>query len=126
MRRREFITLVGGAAATWPLPARAQQAAIPRIGYVFVGVSGGTDVSNAGLRQGLADRGYEIGRNLILASTMRGASIWARPTRSDDLALELDLAPTTAGCSHLATYIPITMVGWSPIAINLDNCCSRR
>lgn len=40
--------------------------AIPRVGYVFVGVRGGTDVSNAGLRQGLVDRGYEIGRNLIL------------------------------------------------------------
>jgi hypothetical protein len=65
-RRREFITFVGGAATAWPFAARTQPAAIPRVGYVWVGARDGTDVSNAGLRQGLADRGYEIGRNLML------------------------------------------------------------
>jgi len=66
MRRREFITRIVGVAAAWPLAARAQQEAIPRVGYVFVGARNGTDVSNAGLRQGLTDPGYDIGRNLIL------------------------------------------------------------
>jgi putative tryptophan/tyrosine transport system substrate-binding protein len=65
MRRREFITLVC-ASVVCPLAARAQQQAIPRIGYIWIGTREGTDVSNAGLRQGLIDRGYEIGRNVIL------------------------------------------------------------
>jgi putative tryptophan/tyrosine transport system substrate-binding protein len=64
MRRREFIGLIGGAAAAWPLAARAQPSAIPRVGYVGISERS-TDVSGAGLRQGLVDKGYEIGRNLV-------------------------------------------------------------
>jgi ABC-type uncharacterized transport system substrate-binding protein len=67
MRRREFITLLGGAAATWPLTAHAQQAGkIPRIG--FMGNS--TPAMEANLvgpfREGLRELGYEEGHNLII------------------------------------------------------------
>src|SRR6201997_3691640 len=93
MRRREFITLLGGA-AVWPLAARAQQAAIPRVGYVFVGAHG-TDVSNAGLRQGLTDRGYEIGRNLILEERYAdGKSDRIPALISELLALNVDVLIT--------------------------------
>jgi putative tryptophan/tyrosine transport system substrate-binding protein len=65
MRRREFITLVGGAAA-WPVGARAQ-AAMPVIGVLQEG-DGGSAVSHllAALRQGLADAGYVEGKNLAI------------------------------------------------------------
>ena len=66
MNRREFIALIGGV-ATWSFAARARK---PRVGYVWTGVRG-TDVSNAGLRQGLTDVGYVVGRNLILEETVR-------------------------------------------------------
>ena len=62
MQRREFIGLIGSAAA-WPHLARAQRSGTPRVGYVWIGERS-TDVSGAGLRQGLIDKSYEIGRNL--------------------------------------------------------------
>ena len=66
MKRRDFITLLGGAVVARPLAARAQQPAVPRVGYVWSGARG-TDVYNqTGFRQGLADRGYVVGRNLVL------------------------------------------------------------
>jgi putative tryptophan/tyrosine transport system substrate-binding protein len=71
MRRREFIGILGGAAAAWPLPARAQQAQkIPRIGWVILGSpSGGfADIFSYydSFSGGLSDLGYVDGRNITL------------------------------------------------------------
>ena len=63
MSRREFIGLFGGAIVGWPLAVRAQHVAMPRVGYVWIGSARDANASIAGLRQGLADRGYIIGRN---------------------------------------------------------------
>jgi len=63
MRRRAFITLLGGAAA-WPISARAQQPAMPVIAYLGVGPPIADHLS--GLRKGLSDRGYVEGRNLAI------------------------------------------------------------
>jgi putative ABC transport system substrate-binding protein len=70
MRRREFIALLAGAGAAWPLAARAQQGAMPLIGYLFSGTDpGGTDPSRSGVaafRKGLGETGFIEGRNVAI------------------------------------------------------------
>jgi putative tryptophan/tyrosine transport system substrate-binding protein len=65
MNRRQFITLIGGAAA-WPRAARAQQPAMPTVGILQVGPPGSLPQFVAPLRKGLSEMGYVEGRNLAL------------------------------------------------------------
>jgi len=65
MRRRDFITLLGSAAATWPLVARAQQQTMPVIGFLSFGSPESNAVRLTGLRRGLNESGYVEGRNFV-------------------------------------------------------------
>ena len=64
--RREFITLLGGAAVTWPIAARAQQPAVPVIGYLSPTSFTMLSERLRGLHQGLKEAGYVVGENVTI------------------------------------------------------------
>jgi len=64
--RREFITLIGGAAAAWPLAVGAQQPAVPVVGFLDSRLPDAITDRLRGFRQGLKDTGYVEGRNVAI------------------------------------------------------------
>ena len=131
MRRREFITLIGGAAA-WPLAARAQQAAMPVIGYLNSG-SPESDTSRlTGLRQGLNETGYVEGRNLLVEYRWAGNQFNRLPALAVDL-VQIRVAvivspglPATLAAKTATTTIPIVFgVGVDPVQVGLIKSLNR-
>ena len=101
MRRREFITLVGGVAA-WPLAARAQQPAIPVIGFLATGSPSAWEHFVAAFRQGLGEAGYEVNRNVAIEFR------WAEGQGSRLPALAAELAGRSVSAIVPSTGIVAT------------------
>jgi putative tryptophan/tyrosine transport system substrate-binding protein len=130
MRRREFITLIGGAVGAWPLAARAQQAALPVVGYLNFG-SPESDASRlTGLRRGLNQSGYVEGRNLVIEYRWAGNQADRLPALTADL-VQLRVAVTPGLVATLAakaatTSIPIVFsVGNDPVQLGLVASLNR-
>src|SRR5438067_7074316 len=129
MQRRKFIGLIGSAAA-WPHFARAQQSSKPKVGYVWIGERS-TDVSGAGLRQGLVDKGYEIGRNLTFEDRYAHGDIERVPALiAELLALKVDVLVTAGTTMSLAarratSTVPIVCISGDPVGTGLVASLSR-
>jgi putative ABC transport system substrate-binding protein len=135
MNRRAFITLLGGAAASsvsWPLAARAQQPAMPVIGYLNASVAGGYSDDLRSLRQGLKESGHVEGENVAIDYR------WAEnePDRLPVLAADLvrrrvnvivaASAPASMVAVKATTTIPIVfLVPEDPVRLGLVTSLSR-
>ena len=113
MKRREFITLLGGVAASWPAWTRAQQAAMPVIGFLAGPSAGESRSTLAGFRLGLRQTGYIEGQNVHIAFR------WAegRYDRFPELATELAILPVAviAAISAPAALAAISATKTIPI-----------
>jgi putative tryptophan/tyrosine transport system substrate-binding protein len=121
LRRREFITLLGGAAAAWPFAAHAQQPEkTPRVGYLRAGTSNNDPYRESFVR-GMQDLGYVEGRNITFEFRHYGDDVESIPSLINDLLrAKVDIivaggTPAVRAAQAATQTIPIVMIVANPL-----------
>ena len=133
MRRREFITFLGGVAAAYPLAARAQQSGMPVIGYLSGGSAAKFEHFTAAFRQGLSDTGYVEGRRVIIQYRWADEHYERLPAMADELVRQQVAVIVASGgdqspfaAERSTNTIPIVFTaGGDPVASGLVASLNR-
>ena len=120
MKRREFILALGGAAATWPLAVRAQNPAMPIVGFLHVASAKPFAHIVAGFRQGLKETGAIEGQNVAIEFRWAEGQIGRLPELAADL-VHRQVAVLVTGGGEAPAFAAKAATSTIPIVFNIGN-----